>query len=144
MGSERNGNGNAVAVNNMEMEERREPALIKFTEGECVEGMLLSIDRVQVGDPHRPDAPKKPVTKFTLDVGNGERASFLGSYDLVSKIRLEDRGHFVSVRYEGEDKTVSRNGNSLKRFKVLVSKGPVRTGEALAADPGITDEDIPF
>jgi hypothetical protein len=143
MGSERNGNGSTM-IAGMEMEERREPALIKFTEGECVEGVLLSIDRVQVGDPHKPDAPKKPVTKFTLDLGNGERASFLGSYDLVSKIRLEDRGHFVSVRYEGEDKTVSRNGNSLKRFKVLVSKNPIRSGQALEDSTLITDDDIGF
>jgi hypothetical protein len=138
-----NGNGNTVTVNGMVMEERREPELVKFKDGEVVEGVLLSIERVQVADPNRPDV-KKPVTKFTLDTGGGERVSFLGSYDLVTKIRTEDRGHYISVRYKGEDKSISRNGNNLKRFKVLVSKAPFVTGKALEDALTITDDDIGF
>ncbi len=122
----------------MEMEERREPELIKFVEGECVEGILLNIVKVNVGE------PPKPVTKFIVDRGNGDLCSFLGSYEIVSKLKMEDRGHLVSVRFEGEDKNVTRNGNSLKRFKVLVSKKPVLAGKALSDSALITDADIPF
>ena|SRR5215475_6390164 len=133
-----NGNGSTM-IAGYEMQERHEPELIKFGEGECVEGVLLNVVRVNVGE------PPKPVTKFIVDRGEGDLVSFLGSYEIVAKLKMEDRGHFISVRYEGEDKSVTRNGNALKRFKVLVSKSAIRTGKALEnSGLGITDDDIPF
>lgn len=130
-------------VNGMEMEERKEPDFLRFQPGEVVEGILIGIDRVAIGDPEKPNAPKKPAVRFTVDTGEGARVSFLGTYDLVSKLHTEDKGHYVIVRYEGEDSSIAKNGNAMKRFRVSVSKGPVRTGAALDS-LGITDDDIGF
>jgi hypothetical protein len=128
----------------MEMVERKEPEFVKFAAGEVVAGILLAIDEIAIGDPSRANAPKKAALKFTVEIEDGKRVSFLGSYDIVSKLQMSDIGHYIIVRYEGEDKAVSRNGNALKRFSVSVSTKPVRTGTALEASLGITNDDIGF
>lgn len=135
-----NGTGNAGPV----MIERKEPDFVKWGEGEVLEGILTRIDRIEVADKDNPKAAPKTVVKFTVEEEPGVSKCFLGSYDLVSKIRTEDRGHYIRIRYEGEDRQVSRNGNAMKRFKVEVSEKPMRSGNALADSSLITDADIPF
>lgn len=128
-----------------EMEERKEPELVKFGEGEVIEGELTFIDRILVGE------ERKPALRYTVrDLETGNSVAFLGVHQVNQKLRLEDRGHFVHVRYEGEDKSVSRNGNAMKIFHVRVSKQKVSemvTGKG-SVDPvagtEITDYDIPF
>jgi hypothetical protein len=81
------------------------------------------------------------------ELDSGELQSFLGTYDIASKLRRMDIGHLISVRYEGEDKSVSRNGNALKRFKIAVSKelyAGAGKKDGLEAGTLITDDDIPF
>lgn len=131
---------------NFEMQERKEPEFIQFAEGEYVEGVLVRIDKVEVGDPKKPDAPKKPTARFTLkDAETGALQAFLGTYDIVTKLSRADIGYMVRVRYEGPDKSVQRNGNPLKRFKVEVSNIPVGDAKPdVVAGTEITDEDIPF
>ena len=138
--AEKNGTGHAGPV----MIERKEPDFVKWGDREVLEGVLTRIDRLEVADKDNPKAPPKKVVKFTVEEEPGVFKCFLGSYDLVNKIQMEDRGHFVRIRYEGEDRSVSRNGNAMKRFKVEVSQDPVRTGQALADSTLITDADIPF
>ena len=123
-----------------EMQERKEPQFTKFAEGQTVEGVLVKIYRIQVGDPEKPEAPKRPATKYTVLEGQGELVSFLGSYDLDTKLNTRDVGHFIQIRYEGEDKTVSRNGNAMKKFRVRVSNKPAQVVDGTL----ITDDDIPF
>ena len=55
-------------------------------------------------------------------------------------------GHYIEVRYEGENKSITRGGNSLREFKVKVSAEPITEKKANrpAVDLGITDDDIPF
>ncbi len=127
------------------MQERKEPVLVKFAKGEVVEGELIAIERIAVGE------EKKPATRYVLrDLDTNELIAFIGVHQINQKLRPNDRGHFVSVRYEGEDKTVSRNGNAMKIFNVRVSTQKVNqlmpgkgSVDPLAATE-ITDDDIPF
>jgi hypothetical protein len=128
-----------------EMEERKEPELIKFADGEVVEGELIAIERILVGE------ERKPAVRYVLrDIDTNGLVAFIGVHQINQKLRPEDRGHFVSVRYEGEDKTVSRNGNAMKLFKVRVSKqkvsilAPGKASIDPLAETEITDDYIPF
>ena len=119
------------------MIERKEPEFIKFAEGEVVEGILKSIERIQVG------TPAKDAIRYTVaDVATGELSSFLGCYQIDTKLRRDDLGHYITVRYEGEDSSVRRNGNSMKRFKVFVSE--LRYNGQPEDGTFITNEDIGF
>lgn len=129
----------STAEQPLNMIERKEPTLIKFADGESISGLLVGIERIEVD--------KKPIVRYTVqDLDSGELSSFLGTYQINAKIRRNDVGHVIDVRYEGEDKSVSRNGNNMRKFKVLVSDrhvGPLPPGTA-ADGTLITDEDIGF
>lgn len=121
------------------MKDREEPEQISFAVGEIIEGELVSIDKVKLksGD---------IVSSYELrDLESGKYVRFLGSYDLNKKLRPTDVGYYVEVRYEGEDKSISRNGNALKRFKVRVSDVPVKAAMKNQLEDGtyITDNDFP-
>jgi hypothetical protein len=124
----------------LNMIERKEPSLVKFAEGERIVGVLLRIERIEVD--------KKPVTRYIVEnLDGGELVQFLGTYQINAKLRTNDVGHVIDVRYEGEDLNVVRNGNSMRRFKVLVSD--TRLGDEAPAVAGvdgtlITDDDIRF
>jgi hypothetical protein len=118
------------------METREEPRFIQFVKGEVVEGVLLGIERMQVGG--------KPAVRYTLMSDSGEMGAFIGTYQLNTKLRIEDKGHRVSILFVGEDQTVKRGENYMKLFEVKVSKERV-TGQTVAsAGLEITDADIPF
>jgi len=125
------------------LQERKEPKFVTFAQGEVVEGELMRIDAVEIGE------QKKRTVRFTVrDIETNEYQAFLGTYDLVTKLRVEDRGHYVRIRFEGGDPKVQRNGNPMKRFKVEVSEAPIREvpagGTNADGSPLITDADIPF
>jgi len=133
----------------LRMKERKEPTFVQFGDGEVCEGVLVSIQQVEVGDPDNPNAPKRPAVKYTLeDPNTREMYAFLGTYTVNTKLRPSDKGHFVSVRYEGEDPTVTRNGRPMKKFRVLVSDKPfagvAQSASRATSDLGITDDDISF
>lgn len=114
------------------MKERKEPKFVQFAPGEVVEGVLVRIDTMEVG------VERKPTARFVVrDLDSGEMLAFLGTYDIATKLQRSDVGHVVSVRYEGEDKSVQRNGNAMKRFKVSVS-------DQLYDPAVISDADIGF
>ena len=134
----------------MNMKERKEPKFVKFDkDGEVIEGVLIGVDRPEIGG--------KKVARFILadvNIGEGDRViptgdrtCFLGTADLVQKINVQDMGHFFSIRYEGEDHGIKRNGNSMRRFKVMLSETPVfavKNVQSEADSTFITDADIPF
>ena len=130
------------------MQERKEPAFVKFNEGDVAEGVLLNVERIEIEDSQ--SKAKKNALRYTVqDLETGDLSSFLGAYQIDVKLRPVDKGHYISVRYEGEDKTVSRNGNAMKRFKVLVSNASVSevakaNGIPLADGTFITNDDIPW
>lgn len=125
------------------MQERSEPKFVKFGVGEVVEGVLIKIEQVEIGE------LKKKATRYTVeDLESKELSSFLGAYQIDTKLRQSDRGHFISVRYEGEEKNVVRNGHALRRYTVRVSNQPVRPasapGKQLEDGTFITDDDVAF
>lgn len=113
------------------MIERKEPRFVKFAVGEVVNGILVSIDKITIAE--------KVAFRYTVRQDDGEFCSFIGTHQLNTKLRISDRGFYVSIRCEGEDKNVRRGENCMKLFKVLVSN-------EVTADAAmyITDEDIPF
>lgn len=132
------------------MVEQREPRFVQFGDGEMVDGLLHAIQQAEVNG--------KPATRFVVLGGevvhgkfipDGEACAFLGTYQIETKLRTDHVGHFIQVRCEGEDASVTRNGRAMKKFYVAVSKENLRKAEkaAAAAPPaalGITDDDIPF
>lgn len=123
------------------MRERKEPKFVQFAEGEVVEGVFIGVDTVEVG------TDKKKTAKISVrDLESGEIVQFLATYDISTKLKRSDIGHVVSVRYEGEDPSVRRGNNNLKRFKVLVSEKPYSAHQGNKLEDGtyITDADIPF
>jgi hypothetical protein len=121
-----------------EMQERKEPNFIQFADGEQLEGVLISIMRMEVQG--------KPANKYTLlDPDTNELFAFLGTYMIDTKLRPTDRGRYVRVRCEG-DSDVVRNGRAMKKFYVAVSSKPVTEVLGAAQSDGtyITNDDIPF
>jgi hypothetical protein len=117
------------------MEERTEPRFVQFgTAGECVDGILRRIEKIEING--------KRVVRFVVEDPSGEYLAFLGTADLLNKLRTDDVGKRIDVRYEGEDQNIRKNGNAMKRFKVRVEK---IIATATREHPfAITDEDVPF
>lgn len=121
----------ATAAQQHEMVERKEPLMVQFTkENEDVEGVLVGVELVNVKG--------KQTCQYLLRDPDGVMFTFLQTYDIGRKLNKGDIGHFVTVRYEGEDKSIVTQGSPLKRFKVMVSKRKV-----VADTLTITDDDIP-
>jgi len=130
---------------NLQLIERKEPEFIKFeSAGEVVDGELVRVDAIDVGE------RKQRVNRYTLEVDDkGTRVSFLGAYQIDSKLTPRDIGHWVEITCLGEDPNVSRNGNAMKLFCVRVSAHPVKrvtepNGRKLEDGTYITNSDIPF
>ena len=81
------------------------------------------------------------------DPENGRLFAFLGCYQIDTKLRADDRGHYITVRYDGDDEGVKRNGNAMKKFSVAVSKHSFEVptvGNQIEDGTFITDSDIGF
>lgn len=115
------------------LEDRKEPDFVKFDrEGQTAEGALIAISRVEVDG--------KPAVKYTLETQDGQKIAFLGTHKINVHLSRRDVGHYVYVKFEGENKNVTKNGRAMREFKVRVSPKPV-----IQVDPNeITDDDIPF
>jgi hypothetical protein len=123
-----------------EMVEVQAPEMFQFTsDGSDIEGILVGISKVEVKG--------KTTLQYNVIDDDGKKWTFLATYDLARKLGREHIGHYIYVRYEGEDKEVKTQGSPLRRFKVCVSKENERAaakGSGNNGDLQITDEDIPF
>jgi len=99
-----------------EWEEVKAPTMFQFTkQGQELEGVLIDIDQVNVKE--------KPTMQYTIRVEGGERFTFLGTNDLNKKIEPAHIGRAIKVRYETDDTSFQKPGQSpAKVFKVLVKK----------------------
>jgi hypothetical protein len=118
----------------LEMIEREEPRFVKFATGEIIEGTLLAVDALKIKD--------KTGVRYTVQLDSGELVGFLGTFQINTKLRREDRGHRIRVTCVGEDTMVKRGENCMKVFDIAVSKQRVTAGAADALEIG--DDDIPF
>lgn len=128
----------AVPTNNArnrQMQEIKAPEMFQFTKEEpALEGTLLGISRVQVKG--------KDTTQYMIQDVDGNRLTFLATYDLARKIQLSHVGHWIYVQYEGEDPDIKTQGSPLKKFRVAISQNLEPGFKNLA--PAIGDEEIPF
>jgi hypothetical protein len=128
-----------------EMVERIEPRFVKFEDaGDMIEGRLVKIERIKTEG--------GTAARYTVEQPDFEEVCFLGVHQIDSKVRMDDKGHYIKVIYGGESKTVSKSGNAMKEFAVKVSKKLVvrdvdeNFSEFVVSTTGveICDADIPF
>jgi hypothetical protein len=117
-----------------------EPEKFDFDAGDELIGVLVSMTRGNVRD-DKTGAPN-PVIKYVVRHECGKEFFFHGTAKLNTLLRPTMRGHQIRIVCTGVDKSVTRNGNSMKTFKVQHSR---------TAAPGftsggteITNDDIPF
>lgn len=100
-----------------EMVEAKAAEMFKFTkQGQELNGVLISIEPVTVKG-------ESQTLEYMLQDDRGNRVTFLGTNDLNKKIQPAHIGHFLGIRYEHDDNSFTKPGQSAaKVFKVLVSK----------------------
>ena len=142
---------------NAVMVERHEPNFVQFKAGVSVEGILRSVESVNVkgsvatrylleNGKMQIDARNGQVCAFHSE---GTLSRFLGTTQIDERMALSDVGRYVIIKCIGEDTMVKRGENFMKVFEFSVTNGPVewgpvRAGQAPDGTPEITDEDIPF
>jgi hypothetical protein len=99
-----------------EMQEVKAPEQFQFTnQGQTVSGVLISIEPVEIKG--------KSAIEYMFVQENGDRLTCLGTNDLNKKLHPGHIGHFVLIRYESDDKSFQKEGQSpMKIFKVSVAK----------------------
>ena|ERR1700726_2378352 len=99
-----------------EMQEVKAPEQFQFTKlGQKAEGILISIEPVLVKG--------KEAMEYLFQAEGGARFTCLGTNDLNKKLHPGQIGHMIEIRYETDDSSFQKPGQSaMKVFKVLVSK----------------------
>ena len=99
-----------------QMREVKAPEQFQFTkQGQVLSGVLISIEPVTVKD--------KPAMEYMFVQENGQRVTCLGTNDLNKKIQPAHIGYMMDIRYERDDTSFQKAGQSaMKIFKVLVSE----------------------
>ena len=125
------------------MVERKEPEFVKFALGEMLEGVLLKLERIEVGD------KGQRAIRYTVEDSNTRQAKcFLGTYQIDTMLRTHDIGHVISIVYLGDDSSVERNGNLMRKVQIKVSLENTfdapKKGNKLEDGTYITDDDLPF
>jgi len=102
-----------------EMVEVKAPELIQFTKpGQAIEGFLRRIEPTLIKG--------KETLEYLFENEDGFRCTCLGTADLNKKINPNHIGHWLQIRYERDDDSFQKAGQSaMKVFKVLVSKEAV-------------------
>lgn len=105
-----------------EMQEVKAPEMFKFTkQGQELAGVLINLEPVTVkaGTDNR----ESQTIEYMIRDERGERITFLGTNDLNKKIQPDHIGHWIQVRYERDDNSFTKPGQSAaKVFKVQASK----------------------
>ena len=128
----------AAPVNNRrrEMQDLKAPEMFQFTkDNPRLEGVFLGISRVTVKG--------KETTQYMLQDADGNRFTFLATYDLARKIQPVHVGHWLSVTYEGEDPEIKTQGSPMRRFRVQVSKDKEPEFRNIHG-VNVVDDDVPF
>jgi hypothetical protein len=99
-----------------EMVEVKAPEQFQFTKpGQVLEGFLRQIEPTMIKG--------KEAIEYLFENEDGVRVTCLGTADLNKKINPNHIGHWIQIRYEKDDSSFQKEGQSpMKIFKVLVSK----------------------
>jgi hypothetical protein len=105
-----------------EYQEVKAPAQFKFVkQGEELEGILVSIEPKEVNG--------KLVKEYMFVLETGDRVTCLGTNDLDKKIEPKHLGHWMRIRYESDDSSFQKSGQSaMKVFKVGADMKSVAPG----------------
>lgn len=111
-----------ISKHRRELVEAKAAEMFKFTRrGEELAGVLLQIEPTVVRN--QQGGGESQTLEYMIQLENGDRATFLGTNDLNKKIQPAHIGHFLAIRYEADDSSFVKPGQSpAKVFKVLVSK----------------------
>ncbi len=103
-------------IRRREMQEVKAPEMFQFTQsGQSIKGVLLSIEPTMVKG--------KDAIEYMFMNESGNRFTCLGTADLNKKIHPGHIGHWLDIRYETDDASFQKPGQTaMKVFKVLVSK----------------------
>jgi hypothetical protein len=119
----------------MAFTEVRAPEQFRFDKpGDSVEGVLLATTSHTVKG--------KKTIQYTVVRKEGNKVTFLATWDLLQKIDRKMLGYPISVKFEKHHDSIERNGNRAKVFTVLVDWDAKPAAHVDSLE--ITDEDVPF
>ena len=106
----------ATPITRRAMQEVKAPEQFTFTkQGQMAAGILISIEPVPVKG--------KQAMEYLFQAEGGNRFTCLGTADLDKKLTPQHIGHYLEIRYERDDASFQKPGQSaMKVFKVQVSK----------------------
>jgi len=103
------------------MIEQKEPKFLQWSrENEQIEGHLMALENVEITDKETGDVKDQP--RYVVRDLDANLVMFLQTTTLARQLRKEHVGHYVTVTYLGEDRSVKTQGNPLRRFRVLISE----------------------
>jgi len=119
----------------MSFTEVKAPEQLRFEKpGDHVEGVLLAITSHTVKG--------KKTIQYTAVRKDGNKVTFLATWDLLQKIDRKMLGYPISVKFDKLHDSIEKNGNRAKVFTVLVDWDVKPTAHVDSLE--ITDEDVPF
>ncbi len=106
----------ATPITRRAMQEVKAPEQFTFNkQGQLAAGVLISIEPVPVKG--------KQAMEYLFQAEGGGRFTCLGTADLDKKLTPQHIGHYIEIRYERDDNSFTKPGQSaMKVFKVQVSK----------------------
>ena len=106
----------ATPIKRREMQEVKAPEQFQFTkQGQMISGILISLEPVAIKG--------KETVEYTFLGENGVRLTCLETADLKKKIHPGLIGHWLDIRYERDDSSFQKEGQSaMKIFKVSASR----------------------
>jgi hypothetical protein len=119
----------------MAFTEIKAPEQFRFDKpGDCVEGTLLAITAHTIKG--------KKTIQYTVGKKDGNKVTFLATWDLLQKIDRKILGYPLVVKFEKLHNSIERNGNRAKVFNIMVDLDarPAAHTDSLE----ITDDDVPF
>ncbi len=121
----------------MAFAEIKAPMQIRFENpGDSVEGILIAITAHNVRG--------KKTVQYMVEQKNGDRVTFLATWDLAQKLTRKMIGYPIFVEYVGLHDSIEKGGNRAKMFKVMVDWEAKPVASHLDAGVEISDEDVPF
>lgn len=120
-------------LSDFNFQEQKEVPFFRFEKrGDLVEGYLISLDPMNVGE------NKTRTIAYTLELFKGGRLRFLGTKNILDKLTPAMLGRPVRVKYQGDDEKAGKNGNAMRIFWVGVDWDDKNKRNDLI----VTDEDV--
>ena len=113
----------ATPIRQRKMVEVKAPELFQFTKtGQHFGGVLLQIEPTELTN--KQSGQRNSAIEYMFqNPDGGARWTCLGTNDLNKKLNPAMIGHYIEVRYENDDSSFQKQGQSpMKVFKVTISQ----------------------